>query len=68
MENLWNEVLETLLYGGIGLVLMLICMNLFDFMVPYDFNKELKEQNVSAGFIIAGIFIAVGIIIRTVIK
>ncbi|MBP3801142.1 MAG: DUF350 domain-containing protein [Clostridia bacterium] len=68
MENLWNEVLQTLLYGGIGLVLMIISMFLFDLVVPYDFNKELKEKNVASGFIIAGIFIAVGIIIRTVIK
>lgn len=68
MENLWNEVLQTLLYGGIGIVLMIVSMFLFDLVVPYDFNKELKEKNVSAGFIIAGIFIAVAIIIRTVIK
>ena len=68
MENLWNEVLQTLLYGGLGLVLMIISMFLFDLVVPYDFNKELKEKNVASGFIIAGIFIAVGIIIRTVIK
>ena len=35
---------------------------------PYNFNQELKEKNVGAGFIIAGIFICVAIIVRTVIK
>lgn len=63
----WIEILDTILYAGIGVVLMLACMQIFDWIVPYDFNRELKEKNVAAGFIIAGIFIAVGIIIRTVI-
>lgn len=67
MEILLNEILEALLYGGIGLILMLISMFVFDLAVPYDFNQELKEKNVASGFIIAGIFIAVAIIIRSVI-
>lgn len=63
----WIEIINTIIYAGIGVVLMLISMYLFDLTVPYDFNKELKEKNVAAGFVIAGIFIAIGIIIRTVI-
>lgn len=64
----WIEILKSIGYGAIGLTVMFVCMYLFDLVVPYDFNKELKEKNVAAGFIIAGIFIAVAIIIRTVIK
>jgi len=67
METLWSEIGLTVLYGGLGLILMLISMCVFDFAVPYDFNKELKEKNVAAGFMIAGIFISVALIIRTVI-
>lgn len=67
MESLFSGVLETLLYGGTGLILMLISMFVFDLAVPYDFNQELKEKNVASGFIIAGLFISVAIIIRTVI-
>ena len=67
MEKLLAEVLETLLYGGLGLVLMLVGMFVFDLTVPYDFNKELKEKNVASGFMIAGLFISVAIIVRTVI-
>ncbi|MBO5349943.1 MAG: DUF350 domain-containing protein [Clostridia bacterium] len=63
----WMEILETLAYAGLGVVLMLISMFVFDLVVPYDFKKELKEKNVAAGFIIAGLFIATAIIIRTVI-
>lgn len=67
MEKLWMEILGTILYGGLGLILMLVSMFIFDLAVPYDFNKELKEKNVASGFMIAGIFISVAIIIRTVI-
>lgn len=64
----WIEILNTIIYGALGLVLMFITTFLFDLAVPYDFNKELKEKNVGAGFIMAGIFISVALIIRTVIK
>ena len=67
MEQLWTGVLETLLYGGLGLILMMLSIFIFDLTVPYNFNKELKEKNVAAGYLIAGIFIAVAIIVRTVI-
>ena len=67
METLIKEVLQTLLYGGLGLILMLASMFIFDLAVPYDFKKELKEKNEASGFMIAGIFISVAIIIRTVI-
>lgn len=63
----WTEIVNTIIYAGIGVILMLVSMYLFDLTVPYDFNKELKEKNVAAGFVIAGIFIAIAIIIRTVI-
>lgn len=63
----WMEVLNTIIYAGLGVILMLVSMYIFDLAVPYDFNKELKEKNVGAGFMIAGIFIAIAIIIRTVI-
>ena len=64
----WVEILNSVIYGGIGLVFMLIGVWLFDLLVPYDFNKELKEKNVSAGYIMAGIFIAISLIVRTIIK
>lgn len=63
----WGEIINTIIYAGIGIILMLVCMFIFDLLVPYDFKKELKEKNVAAGFILAGLFIAIGIIVRTVI-
>jgi len=62
------EIIDTIIYGAIGLILMFITTYLFDIAVPYDFYKELKEGNTSAGYIMAGIYIAVALIVCTVIK
>ncbi|MCR5145757.1 MAG: DUF350 domain-containing protein [Clostridia bacterium] len=67
-QVLWSQILETLIYGVVGLVGMMICTFIVDLFVPYDFPKEIKEKNPAAGFIMAGIYIGVAIIIRTVIK
>ena len=64
----WIEILNTIIYGTIGLTLMFFTTYLFDLAVPYDFDRELKEKNVGAGFIMAGIYIAVALIVCTVIK
>ena len=61
------EIIETLIYGVIGMICMFISTWLIDLFVPYDFPKEIKEKNPSAGYIMAGIYIAVAIIVRTVI-
>ena len=36
----WGEILNTILYAGIGVILMLVSMYLFDLVMPYDFDKE----------------------------
>ena len=67
MNLFWAQILDTILYGFLGIILMQISMWVFDLAVPYNFKQELKEKNVGAGFIIAGLFIAVAIIVKTVI-
>lgn len=67
MEALLNGILQTILYGGLGIVLMIASICIFDIAVSYDFKRELKEKNVATGFMMAGMFIAVAIIVRTVI-
>ena len=41
------------------MALMFLAKWVIDLAVPYDFPKEIKEGNTAAGFMIAGIFIAV---------
>ena len=60
-----QQIIETIIYAGIGMLLMFLGKFLVD--LPYDFPKEIKEKNTAAGFMVAGIFIAIAIIVRTVI-
>lgn len=62
-----EQMLETIIYGAMGMILMFLAKFLIDLFVPYDFPKEIKEKNVAAGYMVAGIFISVAIIVRTVI-
>ena len=61
MEN----IIETLVFGVLGIVLMFVGYVVFDWFVPYNFSDEIKEKNPAAGVVIAGIFIAIAIIIRS---
>ena len=64
---MWTGILETIVYGAFGMVVMFLAKFIIDLAVPYDFAKEIKEKNTAAGYMIAGIFISIAIIIRTVI-
>ena len=67
-QNLRQKDLKTVIYRAIDLFCMMIYTFIVDLFVPYDFPKESKEKNTAAGFIMAGIYIGVAIIIRTIIK
>ncbi|MCM1159633.1 MAG: DUF350 domain-containing protein [Roseburia sp.] len=64
---MWIELLETIIYGVFGMVMLFLGKFIIDLFVPYDFPKEIKEKNTAAGYMIAGIFISIALIIRTVI-
>lgn len=67
-EQLLTGVLSTLLYGVLGLVLMMVGYKFFDMVTPYKFDEEIKEKNPAVGAMIGGIFIAVAIIVVAVIR
>lgn len=62
-----NEVLVVALYSVIGIVLMLIGNFLIDLIVPCHFPTEIKKGNKAVGFLSAGSFIGIGIILRAAI-
>ena len=62
-----NEILVVALYSVIGIVLMLIGNFLIDLIVPCHFPTESKRGNKAVGFLSAGSFIGIGIILRAAI-
>ncbi|GMQ58100.1 hypothetical protein AN1V17_24950 [Vallitalea sediminicola] len=67
MEILNNEFVATIIYAILALVLMFVGYKIFDMITPYKFAEEIKEKNPAVGAVIAGIFIAVAIIIKAAI-
>lgn len=63
-----NAVISTVIYSILGLIVLLIGYKVFDWMTPYDFQKEIAEDdNTAVGVMIAGVFIALAIIIAAAI-
>jgi uncharacterized membrane protein YjfL (UPF0719 family) len=67
MDFLNNEFVATIIYAILALVLMFVGYKVFDMITPYNFAEEIKEKNPAVGAVIAGIFIAVAIIIKAAI-
>lgn len=65
---MFQKILELVIYCLAGIVTMMVGYVAIDQMIPCDFPKEIKEGNKSIGWVSAGIYIGLGIIIRTAIQ
>lgn len=65
---MFHGVLSTIIYGLLGLILMILGYKFFDLVTPFKFSDEIKEKNPAVGAMIGGIFIAVAIIVVAVIR
>lgn len=60
-------LISTLLYGVIGILLLLVGYFIFDRIVGLDLKRELVEdQNTALGIMLAGVFIGTAIVIAAV--
>ena len=60
-------ILSSVIYFAIGLVACALGYKIFDWITPFDLDKEIDEHNIAAGIVIAGIFIAVAIVVSAAI-
>ncbi len=69
MSNVLNNIGISIIFGLIGIVLLVFGYWFFDLVLTkLDFNQELKEKNVAVAIVIAGFMIAIGIIISGVVS
>ena len=59
--------IETLVYLGIGLVMMMVGYFLIDLAIPVDFPLEIHQGNKAVGWVSAGIYAGLGFVIRSAI-
>ncbi len=61
-------ILETLVFGVIGILLSILGYKTYDLITPFSLTKELEEdQNTAVGIVVAGMIIGVSIIVAAAI-
>ena len=65
--DLVYDILSVGIYSVLGIVLMLVGNFLIDLIVPCHFPTEIKRGNKAVGWLSAGSFIGIGIILRSAI-
>lgn len=68
MSSLLNELVSVSIYSVLGIVLMLLGSFLVDLVIPCSFPEEIKKGNKAIGWISAGAYIAIGLIIKVAIS
>lgn len=62
------EILNTSIYCIIGIVLMQVGVFCVDLAIPCHFPTEIKKGNIAVGFLMAGVYIGIGLIMRAAIS
>lgn len=63
-----HAISSTIIYSLLGLLILLFAYKVFDWVTPYNIQKEMAEDNNTAvGVMLAGVFIALAIIIAAAI-
>jgi uncharacterized membrane protein YjfL (UPF0719 family) len=61
-------IILMVIYSAVGLVLLMVAYRLVDAFAPFDIEKKIVEDNSTAAAIfLAGIFVALGLILGSVI-
>lgn len=61
------DIMNVAVYAVLGIILMILGNFLIDLIVPCHFPTEIKKGNVAVGWLSAGSFIGIGIILRAAI-
>ncbi len=68
MNLFLTELVNVAIYSVLGIILMLLGSFIVDLAIPCSFPEEIKKGNKAIGFISAGAYIAIGLIIRVAIS
>ncbi len=58
-----NDIITAVLYSVLGFVLMLVSYFVYDLITPEKISHEIDDHNMLVGFKIAGLFIAVALVV-----
>lgn len=67
MMELLYDIMNVAIYSVLGIVLMMLGNFLIDLIVPCHFPTEIKKGNQAVGWLSAGSFIGIGVILRSAV-
>jgi uncharacterized membrane protein YjfL (UPF0719 family) len=62
------NLLLSIIFGAIGILILVVGYKIFDAIIPADFNKELEKGNIAVAIFLAGALIGIAIIVSQVVK
>lgn len=63
-----DQIFSSIVYGALGILLLIVGVIIMDLVIPYNFRREIfEEKSTATGVLVAGVFIGLAIIIRSVI-
>ena len=66
--NLSEGLVASAIYSILGIIVLMIGFKIFDLITPFNLNAEIEDKNnIAAGGIVAGIMIALGLIVAAAI-
>ena len=71
-SSFWSDLplglAAALIYSFLGIIVLMVGFKIFDWITPFSLNREIEEKkNTAAGLIVAGIMIALGLIVAAAI-
>ncbi len=68
-ENFWAGVVGSLVFGLLGMILLLLGYWLFDLITPrLDVQKELKDKNLAVAVVIGALLLGIAYITAHVVQ
>ncbi len=64
LKNLSNDFLTIVIFFALGQIALIISSVIYELITPFKWIDEIKQKNTSAGIMVSGFSISLGIIIR----
>ena len=66
--DLFEQVLSTVIFGIIGILMAILGFKLFDWLIPFDLDEEICEkQNLAVGILCAAMVLGICIIVAVAV-
>jgi hypothetical protein len=68
LKHLALLIIESVVFSIVGVIVLMVGYKIFDMVTPFDLNHQIAEDNnTAAGIAVAGVIIALGLIVAAAV-